>query len=174
MRAFMRAAGTRHRREFADYDALYQWSIEQPEHFWREVWSFCDVIGEGPGNVTVEHRERMPGARWFPQARLNFAENLLRRRDHAPALVFWGEDRIKSSVSFAELHQEVSRLAQALRNSGVRAGDVIVRVAEAEVSTPAQVAARIREAERAKKEAVPLLVMRDGTTYYLALEFANG
>ena len=58
--------------------------------------------------------------------------------------------------------------------SGVRAGDVIVRVAEAEVSTPAQVAARIREAERAKKEAVPLLVMRDGTTYYLALELANG
>lgn len=123
MRAFMRAAGARHHREFADYDALYQWSIEEPEQFWREIWSFCNVIGDGPGNVTVEHRERMPGARWFPQARLNYAENLLRRRDNAPALVFWGEDRVKSSVTFAELHQEVSRLAQALRNSGLRAGD---------------------------------------------------
>lgn len=123
MRAFMRAAGARHRRAFPDYAALYQWSINEPEQFWREVWTFCGVIADSPGSVTVEHRERMPGARWFPQARLNFAENLLRRRDDAPALIFRGEDRIRSEVSFAELHQEVSRLAQALRGCGVKAGD---------------------------------------------------
>ncbi len=123
MRAFMRGASARYHRSFADYDALYQWSVEEPEQFWREIWSFCGVIGDGPGNVTVEHRTRMPGARWFPQARLNYAENLLRRRDHAPALIFRGEDRVESSVTFAELHQEVSRLAQALRGSGVKAGD---------------------------------------------------
>ena len=126
MRAFMRAAGAKHHREIPDYDALYQWSIGEAEQFWREIWSFCGVIADGPGNITVEHRDRMPGARWFPQARLNFAENLLRRRDGAPALIFWGEDRVKSEVSFAELHQEVSRLAQALRNSGVKAGDRVV------------------------------------------------
>ena len=123
MRAFMRAAGAHHQRSFADYDALYQWSIAEPEAFWREVWSFCGVIGDGPGAITVEQRERMPGARWFPQARLNYAENLLRRNDDAPALIFRGEDRIESSVSFAELRQEVSRLAQALRAEGVEAGD---------------------------------------------------
>jgi acetoacetyl-CoA synthetase len=123
MQAFMRAAGARHGRQFDDYDALYAWSIAEPEQFWREVWSFCGVVADSPGNVTVEHRERMPGARWFPQARLNFAENLLRRRDGAAAIVFWGEDRVQSSVTFAELHQEVSRLAQALRHCGVKAGD---------------------------------------------------
>ena len=123
MRAFMRAAGAHHQRSFADYDALYQWSIAEPEAFWREVWSFCGVIGDGPGAITVEQRERMPGARWFPQARLNYAENLLRRNDDAPALIFRGEDRIESSVSFAELRHEVSRLAQALRAEGVEAGD---------------------------------------------------
>ncbi|MEY4081042.1 MAG: hypothetical protein RL430_1472, partial [Actinomycetota bacterium] len=81
MHAFMRAAGAHQQRTFADYDALYQWSIAAPEAFWREVWSFCGVIGDGPGAITVEHRGRMPGARWFPQARLNYAENLLRRNE---------------------------------------------------------------------------------------------
>ncbi len=123
MRAFMRAAGTRHGLEFADYAALYEWSIREPEQFWRALWSYCGVIADGPGDITLENPARMPGARWFPQARLNFAENLLRRRDSAPALIFQGEDRVSSTVTFAELHQEVSRLAQALRNSGVKAGD---------------------------------------------------
>jgi acetoacetyl-CoA synthetase len=123
MRAFMRAAGAKYDRDFADYDALYDWSITEPEQFWREIWSFCSVIADSPGTITVEHPERMPGARWFPQARLNFAENLLRRRDDATAIVFWGEDRLKSSITFAELHHEVSRLAQALRDYGVVPGD---------------------------------------------------
>ena len=125
MRAFMREAGARYGIEFADYAALYEWSIREPEHFWRELWSYCSIIGDGPGSITLENPGRMPGARWFPQARLNFAENLLRRRDQAPAIIFQGEDRLQSEVSFAELHQEVSRLAQALRNSGVKAGDRI-------------------------------------------------
>jgi acetoacetyl-CoA synthetase len=65
----------------------------------------------------------MPGAQWFPRARLNFAENLLRRRDRASALVFWGENRVKSRVTYGELHAEVSRLAQALRAAGIGPGD---------------------------------------------------
>ena len=65
----------------------------------------------------------MPGARWFPHARLNFAENLLQRHDDGTAIIFWGEDKVRSRVTFAELQQEVSRLAQALRASGVKAGD---------------------------------------------------
>jgi acetoacetyl-CoA synthetase len=65
----------------------------------------------------------MPGARWFPQARMNFAENLLRRRDREIAIEFWGEDKVQSRVTYAELYHEVSRLAQALRASGVKAGD---------------------------------------------------
>jgi acetoacetyl-CoA synthetase len=123
MTAFMRAVERKHGIRLADYAALYDWSIREPEQFWREVWAFCNVIADTQGNVVLEHRDRMPGARWFPQARLNFAENLLRRRDRETALVFWGEDRVKSSITHAELYHEVSRLAQALRVAGVKAGD---------------------------------------------------
>ena len=71
--------------------ALHRFSIEQPGPFWESVWRFCQVIGErGEGEVLVDG-DRMPGARWFPGARLNFAENLLRRRDDAPALLFRSE-----------------------------------------------------------------------------------
>jgi len=123
MTAFMRAVERKHGLRIPDYAALHDWSIREPERFWREVWTFCGVIASVQGDIVLEHRERMPGARWFPQARLNFAENLLRRRDRATAIVFWGEERVKSSITYAELYQETSRLAQALRGAGVKAGD---------------------------------------------------
>jgi acetoacetyl-CoA synthetase len=81
------------------------------------------VIGDAGEEPVLVDGHRMPGARWFPEARLNYAENLLRRRDRTPAIVFWGEDRLKSSVTSAELYSEVSRLSQALRELGVRPGD---------------------------------------------------
>jgi acetoacetyl-CoA synthetase len=120
---FMDEARERWGVDVNDYDELYRWSITQPEQFWQSVWSYCKVIGDlGDGPVVVD-RDRMPGARWFPEARLNFAENLLRRRDKAPAIIFWSEDRLKSSVTYAELHSEVSRLAQALKAMGIKPGD---------------------------------------------------
>ena len=125
MTAFMRAVEREHGVRLPDYAALYDWSIREPEPFWRAVWTFCGVIAERRGDVVVEDGDRMPGARWFPQARLNFAANLLRRDDNQPAIIFWGEDEVTSSISFAELHREVSRLAQALRAAGVKAGDRI-------------------------------------------------
>ena len=123
MTGFMRAAERNYSISIPDYAALYDWSIREPVQFWRAVWSYCGVIADSQGSVALEHGDRMPGARWFPQARLNFAENLLRRRDGATAIEFWGEDRLQSRVTFAELHHEVSRLAQALRAAGVKAGD---------------------------------------------------
>jgi acetoacetyl-CoA synthetase len=107
----------------ADYPALYRWSVEQPERFWVSVWDFCEVIAETRGEAVLERPDRMPGARFFPDARLNFAENLLRRRDAAPALVFWGENRVKRTLSHRELYQAVSRTARALEAEGVGAGD---------------------------------------------------
>ena len=106
-----------------DYSSLYEWSIQDPERFWHAVWSFCGVIAATQGDAALIDRDKMPGARWFPDARLNFAENLLRRRDRATAIVFWGEDRVKSRVSYAELYAETSRFAQALAASGVVPGD---------------------------------------------------
>lgn len=71
-----------------DYQSLYQWSINQPDRFWQSIWSFCDVIAETQGEIVLEGENRMPGARWFPQARLNYAENLLRQRNHDTAIIF--------------------------------------------------------------------------------------
>src|ERR1043166_2438241 len=123
MTAFMRAVEKQWRVSLPDYPALYQWSIAEPERFWRSIWSFCGVVAQTQGHLAVQDRDQMPGARWFPQARLNFAQNLLRRRDDGIAIVFRGEDRVESQLTHAELYAEVSRLAQALRAAGVRSGD---------------------------------------------------
>jgi acetoacetyl-CoA synthetase len=121
--AFMRYVRERCGVDAADYTQLYAWSTEDLERFWDSVWSFCGVIAATQGDVILADRDRMPGARWFPDAQLNFAENLLRRRDRAIAIVFWGEDRVKSRVTYAELYAETSRFAQALAAAGVVAGD---------------------------------------------------
>ncbi|MCH5374189.1 MAG: acetoacetate--CoA ligase, partial [Planctomycetes bacterium] len=105
-----------------DYWSLHRYSLEHTEEFWRAVWEFCDVAGV-PGDAVLAHRDRMPGARWFPAARLNFAENLLRFRDDQPALVFKSETGESSSLSYGELYQAVARTAAALRAAGVETGD---------------------------------------------------
>ncbi len=105
-----------------DYPAFYRWSADHPEQFWQSVWRHCGVRGD-PGRRILEDGDRMPGAKFFPDGRLNFAENLLRRRDSTDAMVFWGEDKVKRRVTHAGLYAEVSRLAQALRAAGVTTGD---------------------------------------------------
>ena len=138
--AFMREINRRHGTALSEYPSLYQWSVTQPAAFWPALWDFCNVIGER-GSRVLEHPERMPGARWFPEARLNYAENLLHaakqvplggaakqvplgnRDDDGTAIIFRGETLVRSRISFRELRHEVSRLAQALRAAGIRPGD---------------------------------------------------
>ncbi|MDW8470224.1 MAG: acetoacetate--CoA ligase [Burkholderiales bacterium] len=98
---FARQAARRHGREFPDYEALFRWSVEQPEAFWSEVWDFCGVIAAKKGQTVLADGDRMPGAKWFPEARLNFAENLLRRGDRGDAFVFWDERGFQRRVSYA-------------------------------------------------------------------------
>jgi len=106
-----------------DYRRLHRWSVEHPEQFWDAMWGFAEVVADTKGDTVLEHGERMPGARWFPQAWLNYAENLLQRRDDGEAIVFRGEDRVRRSLSFAELYDAVSVLARALADAGVSRGD---------------------------------------------------
>ncbi len=120
--AFMRHVAQHGGPACSDYDTLYRWSVGQPAAFWRAVWDFCGVIGEAGGTV-LQHAGRMPGARWFPDARLNYAENLLRQTGNGDALVFRGENRVAGRLNHDELRHEVSRLAQALRAAGIRPGD---------------------------------------------------
>ena len=98
LREFWRHAETETGRRFASYEALQRWSVESPDVFWRLAWDFCGVIGEtGTGPALVDG-DRMPGARFFPEASLNFAENLLRRDDDAEALVFRSEPGVSADI----------------------------------------------------------------------------
>ncbi len=109
---------------FSDYQALWRWSVEQPEIFWSAVWDFCGVIGE-KGKAVLKDGGRMPGAQFFPEARLNYAENLLRRRDEGGAVIFRAETGAERTYSYGALYDEVSRWRQALEAAGLSAGDRI-------------------------------------------------
>ena len=111
------------RESLPDYHSLHLFSVRQKSTFWDAIWDFCGVIGDKGSDRVLIDEDRMPGARFFPDATLNFAENLLRRRDDADAMVFRGEDKVNRRVSFHDLYNMVSRLQQALRAAGVGPGD---------------------------------------------------
>ncbi len=119
---FQHLVESRWRVSVSTYHELHRFSIDHPDEFWPLMWEFGGIIGDR-GDAVVRDVDRMPGARFFPDATLNFAENLLRRRDGEAAIVFWGEDRVKRTMSRAELYASVSRCARALRNVGVGSGD---------------------------------------------------
>ncbi len=109
--------------DISDYHSLWRWSIENREDFWASVWEFGNIIASQPYSKVLEDSPTMIGAKWFDGARLNFAENLLRFRDDRTALVFKGEGQVPVRMTYAQLHDEVSRVAQALRDAGVVTGD---------------------------------------------------
>jgi acetoacetyl-CoA synthetase len=121
--AFAARAGERHGVRLDDYPALHAWSVAEPAAFWNLLWDDGGIVAETRGERALVDADRMPGARFYPDARLNFAENLLRRRDDAPAIIFHGEDRVVRELSFAELSDAVAALAAALREFGVERGD---------------------------------------------------
>jgi acetoacetyl-CoA synthetase len=107
------------------YDAIYDWSVAEPEKFWQSMWSFGGVKASTKGTRVLVDGGKMPGARFFPDARLNFAENLLRKTGSGDAIVFWGEDKVKRRMSWDQLTDTVARFAQALRMAGVTSGDKV-------------------------------------------------
>ena len=117
------AAGLPAGRDGFDYDALYDWSIRERSAFWEAVWRFGGVRAHREADRVLVDGDRMPGAQWFEGARLNFAENLLRRRDDGVAVEFFGEDKVHTVWTWSKLYDTVSRIAQALRAQGVGPGD---------------------------------------------------
>lgn len=107
---------------FNTYPGFHRWSCDDNDQFWSGLWDWAGVRGRKGDRILVDGH-RMPGAKWFPEARLNFAENMLRRRDATDALVFWDETGFRRRMSYAELHAQVSRAAQAMRAAGLKPGD---------------------------------------------------
>ncbi len=110
------------------YADVHGFSVREPANFWSDVWDFCGVRAETRGDRVLVDGEKVPGAQFFPDARLNFAQNLLRRNDETPAIVFRGEDKVRAEVSWRELGDRVSRLHQAFRDLGIRPGDRVCAV----------------------------------------------
>ncbi len=126
MYRFMNFINTNHYQDFSEYAPLYQWSIDNISDFWASMWEFAEIKASRPYEKIVDDVGKMPGAKWFSAARLNFAENLLRYRDDRPALVFRGEDQVARTMTYAELYDETARIAVSLRAVGVQASDRVV------------------------------------------------
>jgi len=114
MTAFTRFVETRHQLQLNTYRSLHAWSVAQPEMFWAALWDFLQIKSSTPPDTTVKNFESFPGARWFPGTRMNFAENLLRQRSSKTALISILENGERSSLSYADLYQQVSCVAQQL------------------------------------------------------------
>ena len=123
MTRFTNYVNEKYGKEFTSYDELYQWSIDNIPHFWATMWEFGDIRASRKYDTVVDDLKKMPGARWFVGAKLNFAENLLRYRDDHVALIFKGEVHDSVKITYAELYDRVACLAKSLREIGVTAGD---------------------------------------------------
>ncbi|MGB1868350.1 MAG: AMP-binding protein, partial [Porticoccaceae bacterium] len=110
---------------FANYDELHQWSVDNPEQFWEQLWHYTDIRASEPYSAVLTDGEKFPGAQWFQDAKLNFAENLLRNRSDKIALIAHLENGSRRTLSYSELYLQVTQLAAALRNAGVTKGDPV-------------------------------------------------
>ncbi len=125
MYQLMQQINKQHGTELDSYSALHRWSVTQPEAFWNSIWDTYGVIGEKGNAPYLVDGDKMPGAKWFPEARLNFAENLLKYRDERTALIFRNEKEIRVELTYQELYSKVAQYAAGLKQQGVGKGDVV-------------------------------------------------
>jgi acetoacetyl-CoA synthetase len=123
MYKFMLFINERYGTGFTEYSPLYQWSIDNMPEFWASLWEYVDIKHSRPYDRVIDDLNKMPGAKWFAGARLNFAENLLRYRDDHRAFIFRGETQKSATITYAQLYDSVARLARSLREMGVAPGD---------------------------------------------------
>ena len=123
MYKFMQFINERHGTDFKEYRPLHKWSVDNIPEFWASFWDYADIKYSRSYDTVIDDVNKMPGAKWFEGARLNFAENLLRYRDDHTAFIFRGETQKSAKMSYAELYDTVARLAKSLRDIGVSPGD---------------------------------------------------
>ncbi len=126
MYKFMMGINKRYGTNFSEYNPLWEWSVDNIPELWGRIWEFVKIIHSRPYERVVDDPYKMPGAKWFEGASLNFAENLLRYRDDHPAIMAYAEDKPTRQMTYKELYQEVSRVAKGLKNLGITPGDRVV------------------------------------------------
>jgi acetoacetyl-CoA synthetase len=126
---FMTELSAKTGRALETFDALHSFSTAAPEQFWLAVWDYFNIVADTRGDLVIIDGNKMPGARFFPDARLNYAENLLKNEDSdKPALIFRGEDKLRLRVSWSELKSKVARTARLLHTLGTKPGDRVCAV----------------------------------------------
>ncbi len=123
MYKFMQSVNARYDLQMTSYDQLYQWSIEKTPHFWQHFWQYADVQCSNTCDEVLDDPNKMPYAKWFTGATLNFAQNLLRFRDDRLAIIFKGEGQAPVKITYARLYNEVAKVAKSLKDLGVKKGD---------------------------------------------------
>ncbi len=123
---FMQRINERYSKAFESYPDLHRWSVDNISQFWEAMWEYAQVIASQPYACVVDDPQKMPGAKWFQGARLNFSQNLLRYRDDQTALVFYGETKVRRKITYAELYKRVAALGLSMIDSGVKPGDRVV------------------------------------------------
>ncbi|TAK36505.1 MAG: acetoacetate--CoA ligase [Chloroflexota bacterium] len=126
MTRFMSLVNDKYDLHIGSYAELYDWSVQYIPDFWATMWDYADITASRPYDAVVDDLTRFPGAHWFPGARLNFAENLLRYQDDHTAFIFRGETQRSATMSYRELYNTVARLSASLRRIGVKPGDRVV------------------------------------------------
>ena len=121
--AFIRQINDTSSESLKDFHQLYEYSIENPIQFWNHAFSFCDIIHEGSLDPCVLEGEHLLDTRWFPNVRLNYAENLLRADGEKMAIIFRGEEKFQKSLQYSDLYNAVRRVRSALKAQGVSKGD---------------------------------------------------
>ncbi|MCP4187006.1 MAG: acetoacetate--CoA ligase [Gammaproteobacteria bacterium] len=119
---FISFVNTSFSQSFENYDELYQWSIDKKEDFWSALWDFAEVVGDKGDRVLIEG-DNIEAAQWFPDASLNFAENLLRKKNSEIAIYFRAEDQADYQLTYKELYQQVASVADWLKQRGLQPGD---------------------------------------------------
>ena len=115
---------------------LFKWSVEKIPDFWEAMWKFSGIIASKPYDKVVEDLYVFPGTKWFPGAKLNFAENLLKYKDEQLAFIFQGETKVSKEITYADLNITVARLAKSLKEIGVKVGDRVVSYIPNLIETP--------------------------------------
>ncbi|MEM7429917.1 MAG: AMP-binding protein, partial [Pseudomonadota bacterium] len=128
MSAFASFVNERRGLALEEFDALHAYSVDQQEDFWTDVWDFCGVKAETRGERVIVDGDKMPGARYFPDSRLNYAENMLQRRDDEIAMIFRGEDKVKRELTSNEFYDLTSRMHRAFKSAGLQAGERVCAV----------------------------------------------
>jgi len=123
MNDFLKYVNHQFGKSMISYDELFNWSVENPAGFWGSFWHFSGIKYSIDFDEVVDDPNKMPGAKWFEGARLNFAENLLPRRDDKTAIIFRGEAEFERRISYAELYDQVHRVAEGLKKLGIKKGD---------------------------------------------------